>query len=111
MNGFLDGRRGHTEDVAQTIVNVPLMWSAGCGDRDCGVLQWLATAAASLSESFLGDLIDGAAAACAGWEDLSGAIRERERTRRSRLTARSSSMGISLQRKDPGAHPQQGSPV
>ena len=59
-----------------SVFNVPLMWSAACGDRNCGVLQWLSTVAASLSVSFLGESVNGAAAAHAGWDALCGAMRE-----------------------------------
>ena len=51
-----------------SVVFVPLVWAAACGDRECPVLQWLGRAAASGPPIIVGGIeMAGKAAVCAGW--------------------------------------------
>ena len=59
-------------------LNVPLMWAAAEGDRDCGVLRWLRSRADTLPPlSVGGEDVSAHDAAVAGWEVLHDTMRSK----------------------------------
>ena len=59
-------------------LNVPLMWSAAEGNRQCAILEWLASRAEQLPPmNFCGEQVPGREVATIGWEVLHNAMRSR----------------------------------
>ena len=55
-----------------SLLNVPLMWAAAAGDRECPVLTWVVSVARNVSVVVQ---LEGSAAVYAGWDALHGAMR------------------------------------